>query len=125
MNVPLVLYGSSDCNSFALAQQHAKGLARAGHPCTIAVPEGVSESLEGIGLLPCADALADPDAVSASAGSANAIMAWTPRETVRRFVTACQSRRPTRGPADGAVVIQDQLRADVPPWAVIPHAKRS
>ena len=173
MNVLFVLYGDFGGNSAAPLLHYARGLARRGHRCAVVVASllgatPTSEELE-CGATPFAQALASPQALFADGRPADVLLAWTPRENVRGFVTDWQSRSPTPwviylednedwiarqalsmvglhegillqhsedvisawtspglphvlhyrdfvGLADVAVVIQDKLRSEVPPW---------
>ena len=171
VNVLFALYGDFSSNSSIPLALHARELRRRGHDCAVALPSGLESAPRGNELRAAlfADALAHPGSLFADGRPADVVHAWTPRENVRRFVTAYQSRRPTPwvvyledneawiaqqalapvglgeevllqhtdevislwtpqalahplrfrefiGLADAAVVIQDKLAVDVPPW---------
>ena len=173
MNVLFVLYGDFSSNSAIPLALHARELHRSGHQCAVALPSGLeiaaAEAQPALRPLLYGDALADPAAIFPDGRPADILHAWTPREGVRRFVTAYLAMRPTPwviylednegwlaraalglvglredvllqhseevittwtpqglphplryesfiGLADAAVVIQDKLSVDVPPW---------
>jgi GT2 family glycosyltransferase/glycosyltransferase involved in cell wall biosynthesis len=169
MNVLFVLYGGLDTNSAIPMALHARELARKGHRCAVAVPAGPTDSAKGLRVAHYAEALRDPAALFDDGRAADIVHAWTPREGLRRFVTAYLARNPAPlviyledneawiaraglglvgmreetilqhteeviaqwtpegmphvlhheafvGMADAAVVIQDKLRTEVPPW---------
>src|SRR6188508_179021 len=99
MNVLFALYGDFSSNSAIPLMQHASGLHRLGHACAVALPSGVeaarAQAPAALRVLSYEDALADPAGVFADGRAADVLHAWTPREVVRRFVTAYQSRHPT------------------------------
>ena len=173
MNVLFALYGGLDSNSAIPLALHAGELRRRGHHCAVALPSGPEPGgLRGdlpFRPLSYSEALADPHAAFADGRPADILHAWTPREGVRRFVTAYLAKQPTPlviylednegvicrralslvgfredvllqhteevittwtpegmahplryesfiGLADAAVVIQDKLAPEVPPW---------
>jgi len=171
MNVLFALYGDFSSNSAIPLALHARELHRSGHECAVALPSGLESAQGEFALRPVLyrDALADPAAIFPDGRPADILHAWTPREGVRRFVTAYLAQRPTPwivylednegwiaraalslvglreevllqhseevittwtpeglshplryegfiGLADAAVVIQEKLCVEVPPW---------
>ena len=173
MNILFAMYGDFESNSAHPMALHARELAAAGHDCVAAVPSNVqsADSLGPRSFRPVlyGEALDHPERLFRDGRPADILHAWTPREGVRKFVTAYLARRPTPwvvylednerwiantalaltgmreetilqhtgevistwtpdgvphvlryesfvGLADAAVVIQDKLRPDVPPW---------
>jgi glycosyltransferase involved in cell wall biosynthesis len=173
MNILFAMYGDFRSNSAHPMALHARELAAAGHDCVAAVPSNVqsADSLGTRSFRPVlyGEALEHPERLFRDGRPADILHAWTPREGVRKFVTAYLARRPTPwvvylednerwiantalaltgmreetilqhtgevistwtpdgvphvlryesfiGLADAAVVIQDKLRPEVPPW---------
>jgi glycosyltransferase involved in cell wall biosynthesis len=176
MNILFALYGDLISNSAFPLMLHARELQRAGHQCAVAVPVGLDtapgqDSPPSRGVL-FEEALAHPAALFPDARPADIVHAWTPRECVRKFVTAYLAIHPAPlvvynednedwisrqalgmvglredvllqhsedvisqwtaeglshvlhyrsfiGLADAAVVIQDKLAPEVPPWVPV------
>lgn len=170
MNILFVLYGDFSSNSANPLVLYARELHSLGHSCAVAVPSKLETVHQHANLsfrpMRYGDVLAEPESVFPDGRPADIIHAWTPRETVRRFVTSYMARRPTPlliylednelwiscrdlgfegemlfqqperyiserlpdalshpfqydsfiGLADAAVVIQDKLNIEVPPW---------
>ncbi|HET7401932.1 MAG TPA: glycosyltransferase family 4 protein [Usitatibacter sp.] len=96
MNVLFVLYGDLEGNSAVPLMLHARELHARGHRCAVAVvsKEGAAAAPPTLRVMSHEEALADPLAVF-DGEKADVLHAWTPRENVRRFVTAWLVARPT------------------------------
>jgi glycosyltransferase involved in cell wall biosynthesis len=170
MNILFVLYRDFIANSSNPLVLYARELHLSGHDCAVAVPENLEtiSQHENVAFRPVlfSDALNAPASVFPDGRPADVIHACTPREVVRKFVTAYMAKQPTAlviylednegwistraldltevtlyqqteraicerlpdslshpfryesfvGLADAAVVVQDKLRAFVPPW---------
>lgn len=94
MNILFVNYGDFTTNSLNHIAGFAKELAAAGHACAVAVPRGK----ETVAVVPdprfepvtYEEALGQP-ALFPDGRPAGIVHAWTPRETVRKFVLAYQA----------------------------------
>lgn len=95
MNILFVNYGDFTSNSLNHIAGFADALARRGHPCIVAVPErkATISAIRQPQFIPALfdDLLERPLAFPDGRG-ADIIHAWTPREVVRKFVVAYQSR---------------------------------
>ena len=99
MNILFVLYGDFTSNSADPLVLYARELHRSGNNCAVAVPfgrESVSHH-ENPSFRPIlyADVLAGLDSIFPDGRPADVIHACTPREVVRRFVTAYMAKQPT------------------------------
>lgn len=99
MNVLFALYGDLGTNSAIPMALHARELQRRGHQCVAALPSGV-EAARALADRPLdvfshAEVLANPRKVFRDGRAADIVHAWTPRENVRRFVTAYMVGQPT------------------------------
>jgi glycosyltransferase involved in cell wall biosynthesis len=96
MNVLFVLYGDLEANSAVPLTLHARELHARGHRCAVAVAskEGAAQALSTLRVMSHEEALEHPLAVF-DGEKASVLHAWTPRENVRRFVTAWLVARPT------------------------------
>ena len=98
MNILFAMYGDFGSNSAHPMALHARELEALGHACAAAVPANPG-SIEQLvdprfrGVL-YEDALRDPASVFADGRPADIVHAWTPREGVRRFVTAWLAANP-------------------------------
>lgn len=99
MNILFVLYGDLASNSATPLALYARQFAEHGHSCTVAIPnnlESISAHAEpAFRAVLYGDALDEPESIFPDGRAADVIHAWTPRENVRRFVTAYMARRPT------------------------------
>ena len=99
MNVLFVLYGDFDSNSVHFLTTHARELSKAGHDCAVAVP--ADARTEGHVVDPpfrpalYAEALERPESLFRDGRAPDVLQAWTPRESVRRFMGAYLSKRPS------------------------------
>ena len=99
MNILFALYGDFSSNSANPLALYARELHSSGHSCAVAVPSG----LETVSLhenptfrpILYSEVLAAPASVFPDGRSADVIHACTPREVIRRFVTAYMVRQPT------------------------------
>lgn len=99
MNILFVNYGGFTTNSLNHIAGFAAALRAAGHDCVVAVP-GQKETLAAIPApqftaATFAEVLERP-ALFADGRPANVLHAWTPRESVRKFVLAHQRRHAAR-----------------------------
>src|SRR5262245_40146441 len=99
MNILFALYGDFTTTSAIPVALYARELRQAGHACAAAVPSGLETAsrYESPAFQPVLyDAvMAAPDSVFPDGHPADVIHACTPREVVRRFVTAYMARWPT------------------------------
>ena len=99
MNILFVLYGDFTSNTANPLALYARELQSRGHSCAIAVPSNVESVAlyEKPAFIPILyrDVLTSPDSVFADGKPADIVHACTPREIVRRFVTAYMSKQPT------------------------------
>jgi len=99
MNILFALYGDFSSNSANPLALYARELHSSGHSCAVAVPSG----LETVSLhenptfrpILYSEVLAAPASVFPDGRFADVIHACTPREVIRRFVTAYMVRQPT------------------------------
>ena len=99
MNILFVMYGDFTSNSTQPLALYARELSRLGHCCAVVVPknlETVKECPE-VSFRPLlySDALISPDSIFPDSRPADIVHAWTPRENVRRFVTAYMAKYPS------------------------------
>ena len=99
MNVLFVMYGDFSSNSAHPMALHARGLHSSGHDCAAAVPSNAESVRQHVDPrfhpVLYSDVLADPAAVFPDGRPADILHAWTPREGVRRFVTAYLAKMAT------------------------------
>ena len=99
MNILFVLYGDLSSNSATPLALYAQQFAEHGHSCAVAIPsslETISAHAEpAVRAVLYADVLNEPESIFPDGRAADVIHAWTPRENVRRFVTAYMAKRPT------------------------------
>jgi len=99
MNILFVLYGDFSSNSANPLALYARELHASGHCCAIAVPAGLETAClhQDPKFRPIlfSEVLAAPQSVFPDGRPADVIHACTPREVIRRFVTAYMAKRPT------------------------------
>jgi len=99
MNILFVLYGDFMSNSANPLALYARELQRAGHVCAVAVPSGLEtvSQHDNVAFRPLLyrEALASPDSVFQDGRPADVLHACTPREGVRKFISAYMAKRPT------------------------------
>jgi len=98
LNVLFVLYGDLSSNSATPLSLYASEFSKRGHSCAVAIPN----NLESISHHSNPDfipvlysvALESPESIFPNGCPADIVHAWTPRENVRRFVTAYMAQHP-------------------------------
>jgi glycosyltransferase involved in cell wall biosynthesis len=99
MNILFALYGDFTSNTANPLTLYARELQLRGHSCAIAVPSNLESVAlyENPSFVPVLyrDVLQSPASVFPDGKPAEVVHACTPREIVRRFVTAYMSKRPT------------------------------
>lgn len=99
MNILFALYGDFTSNTANPLALYARELQLRGHNCAIAVPSNLESVAlyENPSFVPVLyrDVLQSPVSVFPDRRPADVVHACTPREIVRRFVTAYMSKRPT------------------------------
>ena len=96
MNVLFVMYGDLAGNSAVPLGIYSREFASAGHHCAVAVTDDAPSpgAVFHGHVATHARALAQPEALFPDGRAADVVHAWTPRENVRRFVTAWMARFP-------------------------------
>lgn len=98
MNVLFAFYGDLSSNSVNPLAIHAARIGQMGHHCAVAMPSELdtadTRGERAFHHLLYRDALDFPDSIFPDGRPADILHAWTPREGVRRFVTAYLAKRP-------------------------------
>ncbi len=99
MNILFVLYGDFSGNSIHPLALYAREFQNRGHSCAVAVSHNIEsvQQCSDIYFRPLLynDVLNDVDSIFPDGRPADIIHAWTPRESVRCFVTAYMAIKPT------------------------------
>lgn len=99
MNILFVLYGDLSSNSANPLALYARELCVHGHSCSAAIPNNLESARQfsnpAFHPVLFRDALNNPESIFPDGRPADVIHAWTPRENVRRFVTAYMRKYPT------------------------------